>query len=97
MATEDPDIMGHLREAETLAGTAVASVLGGVGEARLCELGILHGLIALCLLVRQGQERELVARDKRDALLDQTLAILKGASNRLGWYGEDPSNRGPSA
>lgn len=55
MATEDPNIMEHLREAEDLAGTAVASVIGGVGEARLCELGILHALIALVLLVRHGQ------------------------------------------
>jgi len=61
VATEDPDILKHLGEASELAGIAAANVIGGTGEARLCELGILHGLIALCLLVRQGQERALAA------------------------------------
>lgn len=96
MATEDPDILRHLGEASELCGTAEANIIGGTNEARICELGILHGLIALCLLVRQGQERELVTRDKRDALLDQTLATLKTAGKRLGVVGEDPANRGPS-
>jgi hypothetical protein len=57
VATEDPDILKHLGEASELAGTATVNIIGGTGEARLCELGILHALIALCLLARQGQER----------------------------------------
>jgi hypothetical protein len=62
VATEDPEILKHLREAEDLAGTAAVNVIGGTGEARLCELGLLHALIALCLLIRQGQERQQAAR-----------------------------------
>jgi hypothetical protein len=62
VTTEDPHILKHLGEASELCGTAAVNIIGGTGEARLCELGILHGLIALCLLVRQGQEREAAAR-----------------------------------
>ena len=58
MATEDPDILKHLGEASELCGTAEANIIGGTSEARICELGVLHALIALCLLIRQGQERE---------------------------------------
>ena len=57
MATEDPDILKHLGEASELCGTAEANIIGGTSEARICELGVLHALIALCLLARQGQER----------------------------------------
>lgn len=63
MATEEPDILKHLSQAEDLAGTAAVNVIGGTGEARLCELGILHSLIALCLLIRQGQERQQASQE----------------------------------
>jgi hypothetical protein len=56
--THDETIARHLGEASELCGTAEANIIGGTSEARICELGILHGLIALCLLVRQGQERD---------------------------------------
>jgi hypothetical protein len=97
VATEDPDILKHLGEASELCGTAAANVLGQNGEARICERGILHGLIALCLLVRQGQERDQEARQKREAVLDEALTTLHNTGKRLGVVGEDPANRGPSA
>jgi len=83
VATESPDsdsLLGHLRSAQELAETAAANIIGGTGEARLCELGVLNALIALCLLEQRRQEREREAREKRDAVLDETLAIFRGAS-----------------
>jgi hypothetical protein len=56
VTTHDEAIARHLREASELAGTAAVNIIGGTGEARLCELGILHALIALCLQIRQGRE-----------------------------------------
>jgi hypothetical protein len=51
--TRDP-ITAHLDEAIEHANTATANVIAGTGEARLCELGILHALIALVLTLRHG-------------------------------------------
>ena len=50
MATHPDELFGHLRAAKELAETADVNIIGGTGEARLCELGILHALLALCLI-----------------------------------------------
>jgi hypothetical protein len=63
VATNDEAIFRHLGEAQELAGTAAVNILGQTGEARICELGILHGLIALCLLIQQGQGQGFRAAD----------------------------------
>ena len=47
----------HLDKALDCANTAEINIIGGTGEARLCELGILHGLVALCFLVERGLDR----------------------------------------
>ena len=63
MATHDDVIARHLGEASELAGTAAVNIIGQIGEARICELGILHALIALCFLIQQGQGQGFQAAD----------------------------------
>lgn len=91
MTTEGPDILKHLGEASELAGTAQANLIGGTGEARICELGVLHGLIALCLLIRQGQERDQAAREKRESVMDEAVTLMQGIR---GGYSLPPGVRG---
>jgi hypothetical protein len=57
VATQEAIIGQHLHEAQELAGTAAVNIIGQTGEARICELGILHALIALCFLLKRGQDR----------------------------------------
>jgi hypothetical protein len=87
VATESDELWAHLREAEDLAETAAVNVIGGTGEARLCELGVLHALIALTLTMLRGQQRVLEARERRAA---------ERAEREARWMAhEDPANRGP--
>jgi hypothetical protein len=88
----------HLDSAEDMAARANDNIIGGTGEARLCELGVLHCLLALCLIMLRGQEHEQAARVKREAMLEECVGRLRSIS--LATHAgpmEDPTNRGPGA